>query len=325
MTTDLLSDVLKLVRLTGALIFQIDITGPWGVAGDPTIEKFAPLLPPGTGHVIVLHVVLEGECWLRHASRGWFAVPTGHAVVIAHGDRHDVCDQPERPAVPFATLLDGRSLVDARHIRLETGPGTRTSLLCGFLGCDERAFEPLCRSLPRVFQVDLGQHMQTLIRYARDNALDDSPGAEGLRGRLAELLFLAALRVYMRDLPANASGWLAGLRDPLIGRALQALHAQPCRHWTVDDLAAVAASSRSALTARCTEVLGEAPMHYLARLRMSLAASELGSSRKSLATVATDVGYDSPAAFQRAFKRSFGVPPATWRRQIRASGPERAA
>lgn len=325
MTTDLLSDVLAMVRLTGALIFQVDITGPWGVEGEPTVEKFAPLLPPGTNHVIAFHIVLEGECWFRHGSCGWFAVRTGHAAVIACGDRHDLCDQPGRATVPFAVMLGGRSLLDVRHVHFEAGPGNTTSLLCGFLGCDERAFEPLCRSLPPVFQVDLGEHMRTLVRYAVTNALDDGPGAAGLRGRLAELLFLGALRLYMRDLPANASGWLAGLRDPVIGRALQAMHAQPCRPWTVDDLAAAAASSRSALAARCTEVLGEAPMHYLARLRMYLAARALTDSRKSLATVAADVGYDSPAAFQRAFKRSFGVPPAAWRRQVRATGSQRTA
>ena len=314
MTVDLLSDVLTLVRLTGALMFRVDVTGPWGVAGDPTIDKFAPVLPPGTSHVIAFHAVLAGECWFRHASCGWFAVPAGHVAVIAHGDRHDLCDRPGRPTAPFTAMLDGRSLLEVQHLRVETGPGPTTSLLCGFLGCDQRAFEPLCRALPPVFQVDLGEPMRALVQYAASNVEDDSPGAAGVRGRLAELLFLGALRVYMRDLPANASGWLAGLRDPVIGRALQALHGAPRRHWTVDDLAAVAASSRSTLTSRFTEVLGEAPMHYLARLRMYLAARELTDSQKSLATIADDVGYDSPAAFQRAFKRSFHMPPATWRR-----------
>lgn len=314
MGSDLLSDVLRLVRLTGALIFEVDVTGPWGIAGDPTVEKFAPLLPPATSQVIVLHLVLEGECWFRHASCGWFAVPAGHAAVIAHGDRHDLCDRPGRATAPFAAMLGEGSLLDVRHLRFETGPGNTTRLLCGFLGCDERAFEPLCRSLPPVFQVDLGTHMQALVGYAVASALDDSPGAAGLRGRIAELLFMGALRAYMCNLPANASGWLAGLRDPVVGRALQALHAQPCRRWTVDELAAAVASSRSALTAHFADVLGEAPMHYLARLRMSLAARELSDSHKSLAAVASNVGYDSPAAFQRAFKRSFGTPPAAWRR-----------
>lgn len=325
MGRDLLSDVLTLVRLTGALIFQFDVRGPWGVAGDPLLEKFAPLLPPGTSNVIAFHVVLEGECWIRHAARDWFAVRAGHVAVITNGGRHELGDQPGRPSVPFEAMLGGRPLLEARHLRFETGPGGTSRVLCGFLGCDRRAFEPLCGSLPPVFQVDLGDRMQTLVPYAVANALDDSPGAEGLRGRLAELLFLGALRVYMRELPADASGWLAGVRDPVIGRAMQAMHAEPHRHWTLDELAAAAASSRSAVAARFTEVLNETPMHYLTRLRMYLAARLLTDSHKSLAAIAEEVGYESPAAFQRAFKRNFDMPPAAWRRNATEPGRRAAS
>ena len=314
MIHDLLSDVLRLVHLTGALIFEIDLTGEWGVAENPTVEKIASLLPPGTSHVIVLHVVIEGQCWVRLVAGEWIAVPAGHAAVVTHGGLHEICDRPGRGVRPFDALLDGRSLAELRHLRFEIGPGTTTRLLCGFLGCDRRAFDPLCSSLPAVFHVDLGERMQTLVPYAVANALDDSPGAAGLRERLAELLYLGAVRVYMRSLPENASGWLAGLRDPLVGRALRALHAQPSRPWNVEDLAAAVAISRSVLAARFTDMLGEAPMHYLTRLRMALAARQLTDSHKSLAAIAEEVGYDSPAAFQRAFKRDFGMPPAAWRK-----------
>lgn len=319
MITDLLSDVLRMVRLTGALLFQFDVKGPWGVVGDPLLEKFAPLLPPGSSNVIAFHVVLEGQCSIRHASRGWFTVPAGHVAVITHGGCHDLCDMPGRPTVPLEAMLDGQPLLEVRHLRFETGPGGTCKVLCGFLGCDRRAFDPLCGSLPPAFEVDMGEAMQSVVPFAVSSALDDSPGAAGLRGRLAELLFLGALRAYMRDLPPGASGWLAGVRDPVIGRALQALHEEPRRHWTVDDLAALAASSRSALASRFSEVLGETPMHYLMRLRMYLAARQLTDTRKSLAAIAENVGYDSPAAFQRAFKRQFDMPPAAWRRS--AVGP----
>ncbi|TAN04894.1 MAG: AraC family transcriptional regulator [Rhodanobacteraceae bacterium] len=315
MTTDLLSDVLTLVRLTGALVFEVDLKGAWGVAGRPTVEKFSPLLPTGTTQVMAFHVVLEGRCWVRHAARNWFELSAGHAVVITQGDPHDLCDQPGRALASFAQMLGERSLLDVRRIRFENGSGESTRLLCGFLGCDRRAFEPLCRSLPPLFEVKLGAPMDALVRYAVTNTLDDSPGAAGLRGRLAELLFLSALRVYMRDLPPDATGWLAGLRDPLVGRALQALHAQPCRHWSVDELAASIASSRSVLAERFRTIIGEPPMHYLTRLRMQLAARRLDEGRHSIARVADEVGYDSSAAFQRAFKRCFGMPPAAWRRQ----------
>lgn len=319
MSNDLLSDVLGLVHLTGAQIFELDIAGAWSVSSDPTIDKFAPLLPPGSTNVITFHVVLEGECWVRFPSTDWTVVPTGHAVVITHNRLHELCDRPGRQAVPFEAALGGRSLLDLRHVRFDLGSGGTTRLLCGFLGCDRRAFDPLCASLPALFEVDLGARMQTLLPYAIANALDDSPGAAALRSHLAELLYLGAVRIYMRDLPPDASGWLAGLRDPVLGRALQALHGDPARPWSVGELARVAASSRSVIAARFDRVLGEAPMHYLTRLRLSLAARLLTDGHKSIAAIAEEVGYGSAAAFQHAFRREFGVPPAAWRKNA-ASG-----
>lgn len=325
MSTDLLSDVLAWVRLTGALIFEVELEGPWGVAAHPTLDKFAPLLPGGTNQVIAFHVVTEGRCWVRHHTRGWFELTAGHAVLVPEGDPHDLCDRPDRPTVTFASMLGKRSLLDVRRVRFRNGPGPSTRLLCGFLGCDRRAFEPLCRALPPVFAVELGEEADSLIRFAVANALDDSPGAAGLRGRLAELLFLSALRQYMRDLPAGATGWLAGLRDPLVGRALRMLHAQPSRRWSVDELAAAVASSRSVLAGRFRGIIGEPPMHYLTHLRMQLAAHSLRERICSVARVADEAGYESSAAFQRAFKRHFGVPPAAWRRNPAGHAEGRSA
>ncbi|MGH8234339.1 MAG: cupin domain-containing protein [Rhodanobacteraceae bacterium] len=314
MSIDLLSDVLTLVRLTGALIFRVDMHGPWGIAANPTLEKYAPLLPAGTNHIVSFHVVLEGTCWMRHGSADWFAVGPGEAVVMAHGDQHDLADSPGRATTPFATMLNGRSVLELRHERFGTGSGESASFICGFLGCDRRAFEPLFRSLPSTFKFKLGSQLDNIVRYAVADTLDDRPGSACLRVRFAELLFLEALRGYMESLPPDATGWLAGLRDPLVGRALRALHAQPCRSWSVDELAASIASSRSVLAERFRQIIGEPPMHYLTRLRMQLAARRLNESRHSIAYVADEVGYDSSAAFQRAFKRCFGLPPAAWRR-----------
>lgn len=322
MAIDLLSDVLAMVRLTGALVFRVDIHGPWGIAGHPTLEKFAPLLPAGTNQVIAFHMVLEGKCWVRHAAHDWFAVSPGEAVVMAQGDPHELVDQPGRAVVPFASMLAGHSLPDVRHVHFDTGPGHSTSLLCGFLGCDRHAFEPLFHALPPLFNVNL-VHLDTLVRYALTDALDDRPGAASLRVRLAELLFTETLRTYMQSLPDDATGWLAGLRDPLVGRSLQVLHADPCRDWTVEELACTVASSRSCLATHFSELIGEAPMHYLTRLRMQLAARHLRQGKCSVASVADAVGYDSSAAFQRAFKRYFGVPPATWRRTVTTLGASR--
>ena len=319
MAVDLLSDVLTLVRLTGALIFRLDIHGPWGIAACPSVDKFASLLPAGTNHVISFHVVLEGECWVRVDSPQWMSVADGEAVVIVRGDAHDVADQPGRATVPLATMLHGQSVLDLRHACFDTGPGCTTGVLCGFLGCDSRAFEPLFNSLPPMFKTQLGAQHGNLVQFAIAETLDDRAGASCLRVRLAELVFMGALRSYMQTLPADATGWLAGLRDPLVGRALRALHAQPCRSWSVDELAAAIASSRSVLAERFREIIGEPPMHYLTRLRMQLAARRLAETRQSIARVADEVGYDSCAAFQRAFKRCFGTPPATWRRHAETS------
>jgi AraC-like DNA-binding protein len=315
MATDVLSAALALVRLTGALVFEVDLKGSWGIAGHPATAAFSPLLPDGTTQVIAFHVVSKGRCWARHAAHGWFELPAGHAMVVTRGDPHDLCDRPGRATMPLAALLGEHQLPDVRHLRFEHGRGASTRLLCGFLGCDRRAFEPLCRSLPPVFEVGLGSRTRALVQLAIADALNDAPGARELRGRLAELLFLTTLRLYMRNLPADATGWLAGLRDPLVGRALQALHATPGRAWSVDQLAASVASSRSALAARVSATQGEPPMHYQARLRMQLAARSLHDRTCSEASVADEVGYDSNAAFQRAFKRHFGVPPAAWRRE----------
>jgi AraC-like DNA-binding protein len=318
MSTDLLSDVLTLVRLTGALIFRLDIRGPWGIAACPTVDKFASLLPTGTNHVLSFHIVLEGECWIRLDSPEWMPFAAGEAVVIARGDAHDIADRPGRATLPLAAMLHGQSVLDLRHARFDTGAGSVTSVLCGFLGCDRRAFEPLFNSLPPMFKAEMGTQHGNLMQFAVAEALDDRPGAACLRVRLAELLFMGALRSYMQTLPAEATGWLAGLRDPLVGRALRAMHAEPRRQWSVDELAVVVASSRSSLAERFRATIGEPPMHYLTHLRMQLAARRLREQSCSVACVSEEVGYDSNAAFQRAFKRCFGMPPATWRRKAMA-------
>ncbi len=319
MAVDLLSDVLTTVRLIGALIFRVDLRGPWGVAGDPTLQKFAPLLPPGTNQIVAFHIVLNGKCWMRHERHDWFQVPAGRAVIVPRGDPHQLCDRPGRTLVPFADMLEGRPLPEIRHVRFDAGSGPSVSLLCGFLGCDRHAFESLFHALPPIFDVALGGGPEALARYAAAQALDEYPGAQSLRVRMAEVLFMEALREYMRSIPADATGWLAGLRDPLVARALSALHAAPGRNWSVQELATQIASSRSSLATRFRTVVGEPPMHYLTRWRMQLAARALGERSCSIDGIASEVGYESSAAFQRAFKRRFAMTPAAWRQQAQGS------
>ncbi|MCE5232355.1 MAG: AraC family transcriptional regulator [Mizugakiibacter sp.] len=314
MPFDLLSAALELVRLTGALMFRVDLREPFGIASDPAQDRFAALLPTGTSQVVAFHIVLDGACWMRHAPTEWFRAAAGDAVVMPLGGAHDVADRPQRPRASLAAALQGRSVPDLRRVVFGDGPNVSASLLCGFLGCDRRAFEPLFNALPACFRVRLDDCFDTLVRFAVGETQDDGPGTASLRLRLAELLFMQALRRWMQELPGDATGWLAGLRDPQVGRALRALHEAPCKRWTVEELADAAASSRSSLAVRFRELIGEPPMHYLTHLRMQLAARQLCQRACSVASLADEVGYDSAAAFQRAFKRCFGVPPAAWRR-----------
>lgn len=316
MSVDLLSDALKFVRLTGALVFRIDITGPWGIATQPAASGFAHALPRGTTHIIAFHAIVDGSCWLRQGDSGWRHVHAGDVAVLVNGDSHALCDTPGGKTVPFTRWLGSRSMLDLRHEQVATGSGSNVSLLCGFLGCDRRAFEPLFTCLPSLFTVRLSERAGAMLEFAAVEALKDDPGAEGLRVRLAEVMFMEALREYMRTLAGNATGWLAGVHDALVGRVLRVIHESPAENWSVPELAHRVACSRSSLASRFREVVGEPPMHYLTRVRMQLAARYLSEHVCGVDKVAGEVGYASSAAFQRAFKRFFGMPPAAWRRNL---------
>jgi len=315
MAVDVLSEALKFVRLTGALVFRVDITGPWGIASHPSASRFAPVLPAGTSHIIAFHAVIAGRCWLRQGKGRWLHADAGDVAVLAGGDPHVLCDEPDRKVMQFARWLGNRDLLDLRHEQVTTGPGTTVSLLCGFLGCDRRAFEPMFSGLPPIFTVRLAGSAGALLDFAAAEALNDGPGADGLRVRVAEVMFMEALREYIRAIPVNASGWLAGIHDALVGRALRAIHEFPAENWSVSELARHAACSRSSLASRFRDVVGEPPMHYLTRVRMQLAARYLSEHACVVTKIADRVGYDSSAAFQRAFKRFYGVPPAAWRQR----------
>jgi AraC-like DNA-binding protein len=241
----------------------------------------------------------------------------GDAVVLPHGHLHELGDHRDKNPPSFKTLIGERSLLEVREFRFETGDGPQSEVLCGFLGCDQRAFSPFFSALPPMFVVGLNDSAEALVRYAVDEALRDDPGTGSLRVRMAELMFLESLRGYIRALPEDATGRLAALRDPLASKALCLMHESPHIEWTVEAMAERVACSRSLLAERFKAVIGEAPMHYLTRVRMQHAARRLSDSRCSVEAVADEVGYTSPAAFQRAFKRCFGVPPGTWRRETR--------
>ena len=201
-----------------------------------------------------------------------------------------------------------------------TGPRA-VSFVCGFLGCDRRPFNPLLGALPRLMHmrgISSGWHA-TFIRQLTEESRLGKPGADTVLTRLAELMFIEVVRRYLDDLPPGQTGWLAGLRDEMVGRVLTLLHARPGHPWTLVDLAREAASSRSSLAKRFAELVGQPPMQYLTQWRIQVAANALAQSGAKVATIGAEVGYDSEAAFSRAFKKATGLAPGAWRESRRIS------
>lgn len=313
---DILSEVLQLVRLNGAVLFRAELSAPWCVQA-PSGEVLASALPGPASHAITFHVVLDGEFTVACERGAPLRLRSGEAVVLAHGDPHRFGDELSPRPVPVTELFEGRPVSRLRNLRYGGG-GAGTRILCGFLGCERAAFAPLFAALPAMFKVDFGPGrtppLAPLLDWAEREAVERRAGAAGVRVKMAELLFVEALRRHIDALPADGHGWLAALRDPVLGRALALLHECPARHWDVCALAHESAVSRSALADRFVRVIGESPMHYLAHWRMQLAARQLRESHDSVEAVAAAVGYESTAAFQRAFKRWMGATPAQWRR-----------
>lgn len=321
MDYDILSDLLRTVRLSGAIFFDVDASSPW-VAAAPPSRSVAAMVMPGAQHVIEYHVLVSGSCWARLTASEDEPVhlAAGSVVVFPQGDMHTLSSDPKMRAVPDLSVFEATADRDALPFYLDhRGGGTDTArIICGFLGCDIVPFNPLIASLPRLVHVAdgytaadglLGQLVQAAVKEARDRRV----GRGGILSKLSELIFIDVIRRYAEDLPAGTRGWLTGLREPNIGRALRLLHAEPVRDWTVRDLAREAGVSRTVLAERFTEVMGMPPMTYLLNWRMQLAASLLAGGAAPLARIAAEVGYESEAAFSRAFKRSTGVSPAKWR------------
>lgn len=313
MSDELLSDVLTRVRLTGAVVFRVAVRGPWCMQAGVSPATVQSVLPPGTRHLIAFHIALKGRFLARCARSPWQTVEQNQVVVIPRGDRHVLGEHKEEAPPAFERTLGGRPLTELRNVEFETGDAPETSLLCGFLGCDRSAFAPLFASLPDAFVVTLSSQARLLLDYAVSVTLSDAPGCPGLRTRLAELLFMEALCAHVRQLPQGTSGWLGGLRHPVVHQALRHLHQAPAADWSVDKLAAMSCSSRSFLAREFKEVIGQPPMQYLAALRMNQAARHLRDSALSIDSIAEQVGYASSAAFQRAFKRCHGETPGRWR------------
>jgi AraC-like DNA-binding protein len=292
---DAVSDVLRAVRLSGAVYLNGTFTAPWCVIGRTDAALCAAYLPRSE-RVVSYHLIIEGSCWAQLADDPDSAIHlnAGELLVVPQGETHLIGSAVDIAPTPADMLLAGPMAAAPGDVMTLSygGGGATTRIVCGFLACDDTLSNPLLSSLPRLFKIDVR----------------DDPRAAWLE---SSLKFAAAEAANSR---AGGTIVLARLSELYVGRALSLLHAQAVHPWTVDELARKVGLSRSALAQRFTDLLGQPPMQYLARWRMQIAAQELLAGRKSLAAVAEQIGYESEAAFSRAFRREFGMPPAGWRK-----------
>lgn len=313
---DALSETLRVVRMVGAIFISARFTAPWCYASPEAITA-APVLEPGAERVVIFHLVTEGECVVELAGDPPLRLQAGDAVLFPQGDGHLMGSEAGLAPAQGADLCK----VLARRPRQLAygGGGATTRLVCGYLACDAAFVRLMLDGLPRVVRVNVrgssaGIWLEASVRYALAEARSPRPGGAGVLAKLAEVLFIEVLRLHMNEQGERRTGWLAGLADRVVGPALNALHAEPARAWTLEDLAQAAHTSRSVLAERFHQLVGRTPIQYLTQWRMLMAANLLCRTTANLAHIAAAVGYQTDTAFSRAFRREYGSPPAAWRR-----------
>ena len=319
--SDTLSDVLEVVKLTGALFFLVNARTPW-VAEAPASTDLAPVILPRAQHVVSYHVISRGTCWCETPGHPPLRLEAGDVLVVPHGDAYQLgsaCGMRTGWTLDDA-LAWFRAMAGGHLPFLVTEGGTgaeRLQVVCGFLGCDALPFNPVLTSLPRILRVrllgDSATRLSALLEFAVTESNGTRPGSRSVLLRIAELVFVEVLRSYLTTASEDRVSWLSGLRDPVVGRALARLHAEPARPWTLPELAREVGASRSVLAERFGSFVGHPPMQYLAHWRIQLAASRLAAGAAPVSAVASEIGYESEAAFCRAFKKVTGVTPASWR------------
>ena len=315
---DVLSDVLAAVRLTGAIFFDSTFRTQW-VAEAPKASIIAEKVMPNSQYVFYFHTLLEGSCWaeMTDGSMEPIKLEAGDIIAFPMDDAHALCSTIGMRAAPDLAIYTHPIDRQLPYV-LNQGSGPDSCrFVCGYLGCDIRPYNPFIKSLPRVLpgRGAAGQGwLAHLLRHAVSETERRNPGGETVLAKLAELLFVEVIRQYVDDLPAGSRGWLSGLRDPQIGLALRLIHSRPAADWTIEGLAREVGMSRSVFADRFTHYAGVSPMQYVARWRMQLAARHLEVPGVSIAQAGAEVGYESEAAFNRAFKKLVGVPPGAWRK-----------
>jgi AraC-like DNA-binding protein len=330
---DTLSDLLRTVRLRGAFYFYVEGADPW-VVETSHARDLIPLILPGVEHMMEFHGIARGSCYAAIVGEQPIRLNEGDIVIFPHGDAHVMSSVPgmrgrlhdggfqftPRPAqLPYALRV---CELEGTTARLEGGGPERTTVVCGFLGCDASPFNPLLASMPRVMRmpgVASGESswIANFLRSVVDEASRKRPGGEAVLERMSEMMFVEVLRRYVDTMPPEQTGWLAGIRDPSVGRALALMHERPAESWTLERLCEESALSRSVLYERFVHFIGQPPMQYLAQWRMQLAAATLRETDAKVLEIAIRVGYESETAFSRAFKRTVGETPGAWRRSQR--------
>lgn len=315
---DPLSDLLRVVRLDGAFFYAVEAAGPWSVEALPA-KDLSPRIMPAAEHLISYHILTAGRCYGGLIGEEQVELVPGDVIVFPHGDAYVMSSGRGVRVGP-----DVYSAAPARYphtvVLGDQGPPV-VSFVCGFLACDRRPFNPLLAALPRRMHMRgmANTWLASFTRQVTEESRLDRAGADCVLTRLAELMFIEVLRRYLDDLPPGQTGWLAGLRDEVVGRVLTLLHGRPGYPWTLAELAREAASSRSNLAKRFAELVGQPPMQFLTQWRMQVAANHLAQSGAKVATIGAEVGYDSEAAFSRAFKKATGLAPGAWRAGRRAA------
>ena len=321
---DALSDVLGVIRLSGAVFLQMELRAQWSYLTAPPRAIADVLMPDAADHVIPYHLLLDGTCFARLLDGEFVQLAAGDLVMFPAGDRHVLATASDLSRQVTPTEITGESLSFLKRNEIvpfaagDSGDATR--IVCGYLACDKRLAEPIITKLPRLLKVSLrdgnaAAWVRSSIQFSVAQSASERPGSAMVLARLSEVLFAEVIRLHVETLPPEETGWLAALRDRHIGRTLALLHDKPAHPWTVEELASKVGLSRSALGQRFVALIGKPPMEYLMRWRILLAARHLRESRTPVVQVAAEVGYESEAAFNRAFKRELGVPPAAWRRQ----------
>jgi AraC-like DNA-binding protein len=323
---DVLSDVLRAVRLTGAMFFDLRACEPIACE-TPNMALVGDKLMPGAAHVIPFHINMRGTCWVEStdADDPPMLFQEGDIVLYPHGHGHIFVSHPgdRAPARMDQFRRPGGENLPIMISLNEQGP-PNLRFVCGYLACDTTPYNPLLEALPSQVLARRpaeGNHIEVDLIYA---ALSESEthraGSEAILARLSELLFVRVVRRYIETLPEHSAGWLAGLRDPHVGRALQLLHSRPERPWTLEEIARDSGMSRAIFAERFVRCVGETPMRYLARWRMQLASHLLIQPGVPVESIAERVGYRSEASFNRAFKSIVGTPPGAWRRSRSSVG-----